>query len=248
MFKNRFLPLLFVLCAPLGLASCSTVTEGSTQQISFKTVGADNASCDVQLGTNNYLYNVRPPQTIWVQKTRKPIFVSCVAPGNRMAKTTIESEFAGSSSLNFLNAGLGMIVDGESGALHKYPDEIIIDFMGVEAKNRPLPSYHNVDALDPTEQGIEYMGPDSPALTQDKIMADRYSKAYQDAALLEAEEAAMDVEKQRRIDAVEGGFDGDKSRVQISPLSEVSPKPVKTIEPTGMPKLAKPIFPSSTSF
>jgi predicted small secreted protein len=261
MIKNRFLPLLFVLCAPV-LASCSTITEGSTQQISFKTVGADDANCDVQLGVNDYRYNVMPPQTIWVQKARKPIFVTCVAPGNRVATVTVESEVAGTTAFNLLNAGLGVAVDGESGALYKYPDEIVIDFMGVVAKNQPLPSYHNVGALDPSEQGIEYMGPDTPALTQDKIVADRYKKAYEEAAVLEAEEAAMEIEKQRRIDSVEGGFQGDKggkdkNAVQVAPLSEVAPQPSKvtiaksateelSFEPA--PKLGKPLFPSSTSF
>ena len=261
MFKNSFLPLFFVLCAPLMLTSCSTIMEGSTQQISFKTVGADNADCNVRLGVNSYVYNVRPPQTIWVQKSHKPIFVTCVAPGNRVANSTVESEVDGTTAYNIFNLGFGVAYDDETGALYKYPNEIVIDFSGVQAKNRPLPSYHNVGALDPSEQGIEYMGADTPALTQDKIMADRYARAYEEAAFLEAEEAAMEVERQRRIDSVEGGFDGDKERVKVAPLSEVGPAPKPSninptqtenentvVEPSAAPKLSKPMFPASTSF
>ncbi len=266
MFKNRFLPLLFVCCTPF-LSSCSTITEGSTQQITFKTVGAANASCDVQLGANSYRYNVHPPQTIWIQKTRSPIFVSCTAPGNRVANTSVVSLITDSTYFNILNAGLGIAVDGESGAVYKYPDEIIIDFMDSEAKDQPLPPYHNEGALDPSAQGIEYMGPDTPTLSEDKIMSDRYRAAYDEDTRLKAEKAAMDMERQRRIDDVEGGFNGDKgtpprksivpqslNEVQISPLSESTPSSVAPKESEAVigqpttPKLAKPLFPSSTSF
>lgn len=263
MLKNRFAILFLMSCLPF-LAACSTMKERASQQVMFKTEGVEGAVCDVKLGQNKLRYNVYPPQKIWVQKTKGPMYVSCRSNGNRVVEQTFGTLIASSTYLNFFNAGLGIFYDAESGASFKYPDEVIIDFAGTVAQDQPLPLYHTKGSLVPSEQGIEYMGPDTPALGQDKAVAERYRLAYEEAARLEAEEAAMEVERQRRIDSVEGGFNGDKGtppatndakptseEVQISPLSEVkSPKKndAPQIPPTASPKLGKPLFQSSTSF
>ena len=207
MKKSTILPLIFVL--PL-LASCSTAMEGATQQVSFKTIGADDALCNIQTGSHDYRYDVRPPQSLWIQKSRKPMFISCTAPGNRVQNITVESTVAGTTYLNTLNAGLGAGWDAESGAMYKYPEEIVIDFSGVPTKEQALPSYMNNGALDAKTQGIEYMGPESPALDEDKVTTERYKAAYEEDARMRTEKAAFDAEKERRINAVEGGFYGDK--------------------------------------
>lgn len=277
MSQKYFLPLLVLLTSPL-LASCSTAIEGSTQQVSFKTVGADDAFCNVQTGTNDYRYDVRPPQSLWVQKSRKPMFVSCTAPGNRVQNVTVESEVAGTTFLNSLNAGLGGGWDATSGAMYKYPDEVIIDFSVVPAQGQVLPSYMNYGALPAKDQGIEYLGPDEPSLPTDKAQLESYKKAYENEAQMLAEKQALEAEKQRRMDNIEGGFYGDKTapavsgvlkekEVVVAPLSEAVPqKPAaKTTEPVQLvpdpaekgssvvtpqepPTLGQPIFPSSTSF
>ena len=67
MLKNRFAILFLMSCLPV-LAACSTIKDGSTQQVMFKTEGIEGAFCDVRLGENGLRYNIHPPQTIWVQK------------------------------------------------------------------------------------------------------------------------------------------------------------------------------------
>ncbi len=207
MKKTAVLPLIFIL--PM-LASCATAMEGSTQQVSFKTVGADDAFCTIQIGSNDYRYDVRPPQSLWIQKSRKPLFVSCTAPGNRVQNATVESEIAGATFLNTLNAGLGAGWDAESGAMYKYPEEVVIDFSAVPAREQALPAYMNNGALDTKAQGIESFGPDVPTLNEDKIIAERYKAAYAEDARMRVEKEAFDAERDRRIGAVEGGFYGDK--------------------------------------
>lgn len=247
MSKNYFLPLFFVFCAPL-LASCSTITNGSTQQVSFKAVGAEDVYCDILIGANDYKYNVRPPQTIWLQRSRKPMFIACTAPGNRTKNAVVESGIANTAYLNSLTAGTTLAWDAQSGAMYAYPEEVVIDFSSALAKDQPLPSYENKGALDPKAQGIEYMGPDTPALPGDSAQAARYKAAYDEAARQDAEEAANAQERERRINAVEGGFYGDKGgksktssevpspklapEVQVSPLSEAAPTP--TAPPTTL--------------
>jgi len=262
MFKNRFIPIALLFSSPF-LASCATVMERSTQPVSFKTVGADDAVCDVRIGRNNYRFDVRPPQSIWVQKSKDPMFISCNAPGNRVAETIVESSVAGTTFLNALSGGTSLAVDGASGAMFKYPDEVIIDFSSALAKEMALPSYENRGALNSREQNIENMGPDTPALNGDKANAERYRRAYAEADRLEAEEAAMQVERERRIEEVEGGFLGDKGNnvkksknVNIAPISDAMPIPksnpstdvLPSVVPDKMPQLGKPIFPSTTTF
>lgn len=268
MSKNHFLPLLFLFCAPL-LAACSTITNGSSQHVSFKSVGAEDAYCDILIGANDYKYNVRPPQTIWVQRSRKPMFITCTAPGNRTKNAVIESGIASTAYLNGVTAGATLAWDAESGAMYAYPEEVVIDFSSTLAKDQPLPSYENKGALDAKAQGIEYMGQDTPALPTDAATAARYKAAYEDAARQDALDAANAKERERRINEVEGGFYGDKGapvvkktnpEVQIAPLSEAAPA-AKTLTarpltqqdnaiavPQTNPKLGKPIFPDSNTF
>jgi hypothetical protein len=262
MFKNRLAIIFLVSCLPV-LAACSSINSGSSQQVVFKTEGVEGAFCDVKLGENGLRYNIHPPQTIWVQKVSDPMFISCRANGNRVSNKTVESSVRPSTYWNVLNLGLGAFYDAESGASYRYPDEVVIDFAGTVANDQPLPMYHTKGSLDPSAQGIEYLGPDSPGVPQDKAVADRYRLAYEESARLEAEEAAMEIERQRRIDSVDGGFNGDKGNpvttdtkpvsenVQVSPLSKLK-LPEKNdapqVPPETSPKLAKPIFQSSTSF
>lgn len=206
---NKFLAVFAFLSLPF-LASCSTAMEGSTQQVSFKTVGAEDAYCTVQIGTNDYRYNVRPPQSIWIQKSRKPLFVACTAPGNRVQNVTVDSEVAGNAYLNGLNAGVGAGWDAASGAMYKYPEEVVVDFSGIAAQDSALPSYMNRDAIDPKTQGIEDFGPDVPMLPSDAAVAARYKAAYDEEARMLAEKKAFEEEKEKRIEAVDGGFYGDK--------------------------------------
>lgn len=188
------------------------MTEGSQQQISFETPGAVGALCDIRIGVNGLRYIVRPPQTVWIKKSARDMTVTCQAPGNRIVTETVESEAAPSTLLNIGNGALpGAVYDAESGAMFKYPELISIDFVGVMPVANAMPDYHNLDALDPqNEATIENMGPDSPALAADAELTLRHKMAELKAAQEEAEAAAMALEKQKRIDSLDGGFYGDK--------------------------------------
>lgn len=271
MSKNHFLPLSLLACIPL-LASCSTIINGSTQQVMFKAEGADDVYCDARTGVNDYRFIVRPPAKVWVQRAKEPIYLDCNAPGNRVVHTKVPSNLAEASYLNAVTAGTTLAWDATSGAMYEYPDVVVIDFTNSVARNQPLPAYENRGALDPRAQGIEYMGADTPVLESDKDLAARYKAAYDDARQEDAEAAANAAERERRIESVEGGFYGDKGgksstkptpstrEVQIAPLSEAAParqnaSPTATAVsgegayvPQANPQLGKPIFPQSTTF
>lgn len=196
----------------LMLVGCATLIEGSQQQVSFETPGATNALCTIQIGPDDYSYTVRPPQTIWIRKGRGDMKITCEAPAHRVVVKTVKAEPTGAALLNIANGAIpGTVVDADSGALYKYPDLISIDFTYIIPSASAYPAYHNSDTLGPADvNGIESYESDNPALQGDRALADRHQAAYDRAAREEALEAAKNAEKQRRIDALEGGFYGDK--------------------------------------
>lgn len=204
------------LLASMTLGACSTVTEGSQQQITFETVGAVDAVCEVNQGVNDFQYQVRPPQTIWIKKSRRNLTVECDAPGNRKVTKIVETDLAATTFLNVFNGLVpGAAYDAESGAFFKYPDKIVIDFTTEMAKPNPLPSYHNLDTLDPDrEASVENMGPDNPEMPGEKDLNASNKVAWDEYNKEQAAAAAADAERQSRIDSVEGGFYGDKGNTK----------------------------------
>lgn len=202
----------FFICSAvlIGLSACATYTEGSQQQITFETPSAENAVCEVRTGVNELVYRVRPPQTVWVKKSRKDMKIICEAPGNRIAEQTVKSTLSSTTFGNVANGILpGVVYDGESGAMFKYPDLIQIDFAGITAKMNPMPDYHNLDGLQPVNE-VEDYGPSVPKGAGDLAEKTRHQSAWDEFHHEESAAAALEAEKQNRINSLEGGFYGDK--------------------------------------
>ncbi len=240
------------------LTSCASYIEGHMQQVTFETPGAADARCEVAVGANGLRYIVYPPQTIWLDKTAMNMHVTCQAPGNRIATADVKSEFAGSTLLNVANGTLGAFYDAESGAMFKFPDVISIDFSNVVAAPVPLPAYENAGALsNVVPDRSEYYGPSTNVMPADSANAARYGAAYGAAAAAEAADAAREAERESRINALDGGFYGDKGKSSSSQMTKGSPSVVT--DPTAIPRsnesplreephLGEPLFPSTTSF
>lgn len=142
--------------------------------------------------------------------------VTCEAPAHRVVVQDIKPQPTGAALLNIANGGIpGTLVDADSGALYKYPDLISVDFRNVAPSLSPYPAYYNSDTLPPqTAGGIESYESDSPALQGDDALKARHSEAYEAAVREQAEASAREQEKQRRINALEGGFYGDKGHAK----------------------------------
>lgn len=189
--SQYFFRALIIPASALLLASCATAIEGSQQQITFETEGASAAHCSATTGELTTQFN--PPQTIWVNKSRKNLVVDCKAPGNRRKTVEIESVLDPVS----VAGGPGMLWDAESGALYKYPNHIVINFNDTPAKLSALPAYHNLDGLDPNKmaQDIENMGPMTPSLKGDAEARARAEQAYQENDAKEAWETEREERK-----------------------------------------------------
>ena len=110
---------LAALCLVTG--ACSSITEGTSQDLTFNSVPAE-ADCTLQRNGEN-LGSVRTPGTIKVQKTKHDIDVTCDKPGYQQASTRLKSDIAGMTVGNAIAGGLiGWAIDSATGADNKYND------------------------------------------------------------------------------------------------------------------------------
>jgi hypothetical protein len=230
------------------------MVEESSQTINFQVVGATDVLCDVDSG--KVKYSVRPPQTITVKKSRRDLNLTCMAAGNRVQTMTVSSALSGWTFANVVGGGVipGTLYDGESGAMFKYPEVVIIDFSGTVARVDSLPSYHAPDAVDPSyARNVDSIGPDTPRLPGDDATALRRKMAELKYQREQAAEQALEAERESRMNAVEGGWNGDKGGHSSAPQAYVPPAYVAptSAQPamqTGPAELPQPVFPSTTSF
>ena len=252
--------ILAAILATLPLAGCATLVEDSSQTINFQAVGATDVMCDVDSG--QVKYTVRPPQTITVKKSKLDLNLTCMAAGNRVQTMSVPSSLSGWTFGNIVGGGVipGTLYDGETGAMFKYPEVVIIDFSGTVARVDSLPSYHAPDGVDPSyARNVENIGPNTMRLPGDDANALRRRMASIKHEREEAAAEAFNAERESRKAVVEGGWDGDKGGASSYSAPTSAPAqtyvPPSYIAPTAQPpvstgpaELPQPVFPSTTSF
>ncbi|OGA40645.1 MAG: hypothetical protein A3G28_00395 [Betaproteobacteria bacterium RIFCSPLOWO2_12_FULL_68_19] len=110
-----------LLCAAAALSGCATITEGTSQTLSFSLEPAE-AQCTVQREGDGVLGELGAgANALTVRKARQDITVACRAPGYEDATVTIASaaSAAGLASAVLLDFG---ITDMATGAFWKYPE------------------------------------------------------------------------------------------------------------------------------
>ena len=119
-------PLGAVVAGALAVASCATITKGTTQSIAVNTPSAPGASCTLAssaIGSRT----VVTPATLNVEKSQESITVrcqkECFQDGAGIVASNTETMTAG-NVLMFGPIGLG--VDAISGAMNKYAPETSI--------------------------------------------------------------------------------------------------------------------------
>lgn len=160
----RFSPL---LSATLLLGACSYVTDGSVQDVTVLTPGANNAECKLSLGSVQYAYN--PPMTRSIQKSEENMVVDCWAPGNRHKVVNIAPNI---SSSTLYNAGHGVAPglawDYASKSMYYFPKTVEVDFTQMEVKPFPLPAQNQDDIRPPEDYDLEEFSPSQPRLNSDR--------------------------------------------------------------------------------
>ncbi len=157
---------LLLLSSCLVLASCAYTLEGTVQEITLKTPGAQNAMCYTYV--DGVRYKIYPPQTIAISKSKKDLVIDCLAPGNRRRQLIVPPGGAETFPANLANGMIpGAAFDYASESMFKYPETIYIDFSEIPATSMPLPAHNNPDIPAPEEYNLEEFLPGQPRLNSD---------------------------------------------------------------------------------
>ncbi|WP_370152416.1 hypothetical protein [Ferrovibrio sp.] len=103
------------------LAGCSTITEGSSQTLTFSS-DPDGAECKlmrngVQIG------KLVTPGAIRVEKTKHDIEVTCAKDGYQSELVNLKSDAAAMTFGNLiLGGGIGWAIDSATGSDNKYTE------------------------------------------------------------------------------------------------------------------------------
>lgn len=154
-----------LLAAVFCLSACAYILDSQQQQITFNTIAAKNAQCDVWVKGRHY--KVYPPQTITINRAQEDLIVDCEAPGRREKKIVIPAAINDNTSMNITNAGIGLPYDYLTQSMFAYPERIEIDFTGQVARKQDLPAHNDPDLIPSEDYILDEYGPSTPRLNSD---------------------------------------------------------------------------------
>lgn len=123
-----------ILAALLSLCACSSIIEGTTQELSINTNPPD-ANCAL-MREGQVIGRVNPtPGAVTIKKTKHDITVVCEKKGYQEATYQNHSGAAGATAGNIiLGGGIGWAIDSASGADNKYDTPMNITLVPSEKK------------------------------------------------------------------------------------------------------------------
>lgn len=111
------LPLLVVV------AGCATMTEGARQDIVVATPGVEGAQCQITDEQGGLVARVDSAGRAKAPRGRRTLIVRCEKAGFRTNSVELKASM---SSRSRIQAPVGYVVDGMSGALWSYPSEVSV--------------------------------------------------------------------------------------------------------------------------
>jgi len=117
-----------LLGAVISLSACSTIVNGSNQDINFDSGSVAGAQCDLTGGSKFAVKETFvTPAVVSVPRSKKALKVTCDMSGYQTAMKTITSDYEVATAGNLLLGGvIGAGVDAATGAIYKYPDTVTI--------------------------------------------------------------------------------------------------------------------------
>lgn len=113
-----------LMFAPLVLAGCATIVDGTTESLSVNSVPA-GAKCT--LTNTEGTWYVTAPGSVTVHKTKNDLKIHCDGDGGAVADMTVPAKFGGTTFANVLAGGVvGLGVDAMSGANYSYNNPITV--------------------------------------------------------------------------------------------------------------------------
>lgn len=116
----------FILLAVLFLSACSSIVEGTSQEIVVNTT-PEGANCAFER-EGQVIGRVSPtPGALTVKKTKHDMTITCKKAGYETATYFNKSDVAGATVGNILlGGGIGWAIDSASGADNKYETPVNI--------------------------------------------------------------------------------------------------------------------------
>ena len=112
--------------APLWLANCATVVEGTDQNVLI-TTEPSGASCMLSRDGGQIAAVAATPGNVNLDKSKDPVTVDCEKEGFLDSTGTLQAGFKGTTFGNLLLGGIvGVAIDAGSGAMHEYPSSITV--------------------------------------------------------------------------------------------------------------------------
>lgn len=134
-----------------GLGACSSLTEGTSQTLTFES-DPPGAVCELKRA-GIIIGRATTPGTVLVQKTRADIEVTCRKPGYEDAVAQIPYDMAVSTIGNVLiGGGIGLIVDAASGASIKYNPVTSVTLVAKSGADAPAAVASVAPATQPATQ------------------------------------------------------------------------------------------------
>jgi hypothetical protein len=130
--------LMIVAVAALAPAGCSTLTEGTTQNITVTTT-PPGALCTLTRDGQAIATISQTPGTVTVDRSTSNILVTCHKGGFGDANYTDQADLAAATLSNIMTAGVGFAVDFASGAGSKYNGTVDIDLTPADTGVAGLP-------------------------------------------------------------------------------------------------------------
>jgi len=117
---------LALLGAVTLLASCATVTSGTTQTIGIVSEPG-GATCEMRRDGALLASVHLTPEVVLIPRSKATIELTCRRDGHEPTTEMVESKFSGATIGNVLAGGLiGIAVDAASGANNFYPDQVTV--------------------------------------------------------------------------------------------------------------------------
>lgn len=118
---------LLLLSIAMGLSACATMSVGTNQQI---TVNSEPSAARCELIREGVQVGIvsSTPNIILVERSSSDITVICSKDGwGNGAEVLVSQENKGATAANVIGTlGIGLLVDGATGALFSYPPSIMV--------------------------------------------------------------------------------------------------------------------------
>lgn len=134
---HKGLKVLCALSTVASLAACSSIIEGTSQEILVNT-NPSGADCNLMREGNSIAHVSPTPGAATVKKTKYDITIKCNMKGYHEATYFNKSDVAGATVGNvILGGGIGWAIDSASGADNKYTSPVNVTLV---PDNMPAPA------------------------------------------------------------------------------------------------------------